>query len=596
MTIFNFLELIGGLALFLYGMHVLGEGLTTISGGKMEQILEKLSSTKFRALLLGAGVTAVIQSSSATTVMVVALVNAGVMRLRQAVPIIMGANIGTTATGWILSLSGISGDSLFVQFLKPSSFTPIVALLGILFIFIGKNPGKKATGNALLGFSILMFGMGTMSGSVAPLQSDPNFQEAFQIFTNPFLGVLVGAILTAIIQSSSAMTGILQALSTTGAITFSSAIPLIMGQNIGTCITAILATIGANKNAKRAAFVHLNFNVIGTLIFMLLFYSIQNIVGFAFYNDQVNEVGIALIHTIFNVLTVMVLFPFSDYLVKLSQKVIPSSKEGHEEDSFEIAVRNLDDRFLERPGFAVEQAFTVFNKMMSTATECVDHALDLIHDYQKDKHEALRELEKQVNKYEQALLDYTVKITGSQLNKADNDKLGIILHTLADVERIGDYAFSIANQAKIKASSPMCFSQEAKEELKLYTELIDEIMEKTKFALLNLDMESAMEVHILEETTNIVDKALEAKHVLRLQTGSCNIKNGLSIMSVYDALERIADHCDNVGDHVYEFSEQYNKHPDVDSRMDESNPLYRGMIESNRNRFLNSYVLTFEGQ
>ncbi|NLJ95011.1 MAG: Na/Pi cotransporter family protein, partial [Clostridiaceae bacterium] len=353
MTIFNILELIGGLALFLYGMNVLGDSLTSVSGGKMEQLLEKLSSTKFRALLLGLGVTAVIQSSSATTVMVVALVNSGVMKLKQVVPIIMGANIGTTVTGWILSLSGISGDSFFVQMLKPSSFTPILALIGIALIFTSNTDNRKIIGNGLLGFSILMFGMDVMSGAVSPLQTDPNFHTFFQVFRNPVVGVIVGALFTALVQSSSAMTGILQALSTTGAMTFSSAIPLIMGQNIGTCITAILASIGAGRNAKRASIVHLSFNVIGTVIFMILFYTIHFFIPFSLYNDQINQVGIAIIHTVFNVVTVGFLYPFSNQLVKLSRILIPRREPKIKKDDLEKTMRLLDQRFIERPAVAV---------------------------------------------------------------------------------------------------------------------------------------------------------------------------------------------------------------------------------------------------
>lgn len=585
MSIFNILELIGGLALFLFGMNILGDSLTTISGGKMEQILEKLSSNKFKGLLLGAGITAVIQSSSATTVMVVALVNSGVMKLRQAVPIIMGANIGTTATGWILSLSGISGESFFVQMLKPSSFTPILAIIGIILIFTSKSPSRKITGNALLGFTILMFGMSTMSGSVAPLQHEPAFQEAFQAFTNPLLGVGMGALLTAILQSSSATTGILQALSTTGAISFSSAIPLIMGQNIGTCITAILATIGANRNAKRASIVHLSFNTLGTIAFISLFYLIHSLIGFSFYNSQVNEVSIALIHTIFNVVTVALLFPFSDALVTLSKKIIPDSKSFTEEDEFEQAIRLLDNRFLGRPGFAVEQSFTILNKMLETASRAAFEAIDLIADYSPERHDRVRTLEKQVDRYEQALLEYTLKITGSNLNKADNDKLAIILHTVADVERIGDYAFKVANQAQTKAESPTCFSKEAEKELAFYGAAVKEILQKTEYALFNLDLKSSMEIMVLEDSINTINKALRKKHVERLKKGVCNINNGISIVEIYNSYERIGDHCDNLSVYVYDFSDKYNKHPNLDERLDISNPQYRAMVEHYEKRY-----------
>lgn len=591
MTIFNFLELIGGLALFLFGMHILGESISVISGGKMEQLLEKLSSTKIKGLFLGALVTAVIQSSSATTVMVVALVNSGVMKLRQAVPIIMGANIGTTATGWILSLSGISGDSFFIQMLKPASFTPILAMAGIILIFTGAPQGKKAVGNALLGFSILMFGMGTMSGSVAPLQHDPAFQEAFQVFTNPFLGVLMGALLTAIIQSSSATTGILQALSTTGAITFASAIPLIMGQNIGTCITAIISTIGANKNAKRAAFIHFAFNAIGTLIFMSLFYGVHAVIDFSFYNDSVNEVSIALVHTIFNVVTVLFLFPFSDRLVSLSMRAIPSSESKSPKDDFAENLRLLDDRFLERPGFAIEQAFTFLNHMMVVAGRVVHGSLDLLSNYNKEVHEEVKALERQVDRYEKALLDYTLKITGSSLNRVDNDKLTIILHTITDIERIGDYAFKISNQAKEKAEAPTCFSDQAEEELAYYGQAVRDIIDKTQMSLINLDLKGSVEVHVLEDCIDRINKVLAEKHIDRLQAGICNVQNGMNIAEIYNAFERIGDHCQNLAAYIYDFSDQHNKHPGFQSEMDPTNPDYLDILEKKKESYLNAHVL-----
>ncbi len=579
MSIYNILELIGGLALFLFGMHILGDSLTTISGGKMEQLLEKLSSTKLKALLLGTVVTAVIQSSSATTVMVVALVNSGVMKLKQAIPIIMGANIGTTVTGWILSLSGISGESFFIQILKPSTFTPVLAIIGVILIFSGKTVGKKAIGNALLGFAVLMYGMDAMSASVLPLQSDPNFQSAFQVFTNPLLGVAVGALLTAILQSSSAMTGILQALSTTGAITFSSAIPLIMGQNIGTCITAILSSIGAGKNAKRASFIHLTFNMIGTVVFMFLFYVINWIRPFSFINDSINEVGIAIVHTVFNMVTVIALFPFIDQLVKLSKIVIPKKEPSKTKDELTRSLRLLDPRFLERPGFAVEQSFIVIQRMMDTATSCLHEAVGLIFDYSDEKYANVEFLESQVDSYEDALLEYTIKITSSSLNKSDTQKLSIILHTINDVERISDYAMNIAEQAQIKAKSPTNFSDAALAELSLFTTAVENITEKARYALAELDLSMAFEIRALEDRIDQINRDLSDTHIARLQKGICRIENGINIVEMYNHLERIADHCFNVSVTIIDFVSDGADLENPGARYDRTNPRYPELVD-----------------
>lgn len=579
MSIFNLLELLGGLSLFLFGMNVLGESLTTISGGKMEQLLRKLSSNKWKGLLLGAAVTAVIQSSSATTVMVVALVNAGVMKLKQAVPIIMGANIGTTITGWILSLNGISGDNVFIKLLNPQSFTPILGVIGIVIIFTSKDKAKKAKGDALLGFAVLMFGMSVMSGSVAPLSNDPNFYSIIQVFSNPILGVLVGALLTAIMQSSSAMTGILQALSTTGAMTFGSVVPLIMGQNIGTCITAILSSIGAGRNAKRASLVHLSFNMIGTILFMLLYYLIHLIFPFPFVNDPVNEVNIAMIHTIFNVFTVVMLFPFSDRLVSLSKLMIPSKKAKIKPDDLSKTLRLLDPRFLDRPGIAVEQAKAVLLKMMETATASLNGAIELLYNFEPEDYHQIEVLENHVDQYEDALMEYTMKISAGTLNQADNSNLTIMMHTLNDIERISDHAINIADQAKRKASSSSAFSDEALTELKLFTSIIQKIMEKAGEALQNMDLETAMEIQPIEARVDEINKALSDKHIERLKNGRCKIENGITIVEIYTCLERIADHCFNISVCLIQFSEQHFRQHDFESRFNRENPRYKELYK-----------------
>lgn len=580
MTIFNILELIGGLCLFLFGMSILGDSLTTISGGKMETILGRLCSTKIRGLLLGLLVTGVIQSSSATTVMVVALVNSGVMKLVQAVPVIMGANIGTTVTGWILSLSGISGESLFIQMLKPSSFTPILAAIGIVLIFTAKTEGRKATGHALLGFAVLMFGMEVMSGSVAPLQGEPEFRNMFQVFTNPLVGVLVGAILTAIIQSSSAFTGILQALSTTGAITFGSVIPLIMGQNIGTCITAALASIGAGRNAKRAAFIHLSFNVIGTICFMIVFYAINFFWPFPFMGDVVNEVNIALIHTIFNVFTTILLFPFSNQLVNFSKIVLPRKEPKIKKDEITTNLRLLDPRFLERPGFAVEQAYTVTCKMIETATAALNAATELLYDFEHEEYLHVEALENQVDQYEDALMEYTMGITAGSLNQADNRKLTIIMHSLNDIERISDHAITIADQAKIKHQAENSFSEQAMLELKLYTEAVTDIMQMTQDAFINIDLDLAEKISPLEDRIDEINKILYDRHIERLKNNICRIENGMTIVEIYTCFERISDHCNNISIVLRQFSEQLFRSHDFDNNVNRLSPEYNNMLEA----------------
>ncbi len=579
MTIYNFLELLGGLCLFLFGMSTLGDSLATISGGKMEQLLRKLSDTKFKGILLGLAVTAVIQSSSATTVMVVALVNSRVMKLKQAVPVIMGANIGTTVTGWILSLSGISGDSFIIQILKPSNFTPILAAIGIVIIFTAKSEGRKATGNALLGFAVLMFGMGAMSGSVAPLQNDPGFHKMFQVFDNPVIGVLVGAALTAVMQSSSAMTGILQALSTTGAMSFGAVIPLIMGQNIGTCVTAILSSVRAGKNAKRASIIHLSFNVIGTILFMIIFYIIHAISPFSFMNDTVNEVNIAIVHTVFNVFTVLALFPFSDHLVKLSRIIIPRKESKIKEDDLTRTLRLLDPLFLERPGLAVEQAYTVLNKMMETSLACLHNAVDLLFDFDYEEYAHVEMLENQVDQYEDALMEYTMKITATTLNQTDNHKLTIMMHTLNDIERISDHAINIADQARRKYQAEIPFSDEAMAELRLFTSAVLKNMEIAKQALAELDLNLALEIQPLEDRIDEINKDFSDKHIERLKAGKCNIENGVTIVEVYTCLERISDHCYNMSVCLIQFSEQHYRQHDFEMRFSKDSLRYKDMYE-----------------
>ena len=483
MSIFDVLALFGGLALFLFGMNVMGDGLTRAAGGKMERILEKLTSTPIKGVLLGAAVTAVIQSSSATTVMVVGFVNSGIMKLRQAVGIIMGANIGTTVTSWILSLSGIQGDSIWIQMLKPSSFSPILAVIGIAFLMFSKNEKKHDIGMIFLGFTILMYGMDAMSGAVAPLADVPEFANVLLMFSNPVLGMIVGTLFTAIIQSSSASVGILQALCMTGAVTYGTALPIIMGQNIGTCVTALLSSIGAKKNAKRAAFVHLYFNLIGTILFMIVFYSINAFVNFGVLQDMATPAGIAVIHSIFNILTTIVLLPFGKGLEKLATLTIREKEEPVEEIAELVSLKHLDARFLEQPAFAVTQSMDVMNQMAGYSAEALYDSLELMKNYSDEKWQRVEALEDIVDKYEDELGTYLAKVSGKELAEEDSKRVSNGLHCIGDLERISDHALAIAEIYAKMHKEEMVFSDKAMAELNLYSNAVYEIMSMTCKAL-----------------------------------------------------------------------------------------------------------------
>lgn len=435
MDFFSILTLVGGLALFLYGMNVMGDGLAKVSGGKMERILETLTSNPLKAVGLGAAVTAVIQSSSATTVMVVGFVNSGIMKLSQAVGVIMGANIGTTITSWILSLSGIQSDNFFIQLFKPSTFSPVLAIVGVAFLMFAKSEKKKDIGMIFIGFAVLMFGMESMSSAVKPLADVPEFTGILTQFSNPILGMIAGTVLTAVIQSSSASVGILQALCVTGAVSFDVAIPIIMGQNIGTCVTALLSAVGANKNAKRAAMVHLYFNVIGTVTFMILFYALNSFIHFGFMGHAANAAGIAIVHTTFNVFATLVLLPFSRGLEKLATLTIRDKEEEAKTSPQDIQTQLLDVRFLDKPAFAMEQSRHVVDSMARDAQESLRKALSLIDNYDEKGAEDVVSLEDHVDRYEDALGTYLVKLSQKDLNQKDSHDLSIMLHCIGDFER-----------------------------------------------------------------------------------------------------------------------------------------------------------------
>jgi len=549
MDIFLVLSLIGGLALFLYGMHVMGDGLTNLSGGKLEQVLAKLTSNRFKAVLLGLGVTAVIQSSSATTVMVVGFVNSGIMKLTQAVGVIMGANIGTTITAWILSLTGIQSDNVLVRMFKPSSFSPILAAIGMILLFSAKSDKKKQLGNILLGFSVLMFGMEMMSDAVSPLKDVPGFTSILTMFSNPVLGVIAGAALTAVIQSSSASIGILQALCATGSVSYSTAIPVIMGQNIGTCITAILSSIGASKNAKRASCIHLYFNLIGTVLFMSLFYSVNFLSPFAFMNDSANQIGIAAIHTTFNVFTTLVLFPFSSYLVKLSEFTIKDGiKEGSEEKASDMpeALKALDTRFLELPGFAVTQCKKAVIEMAQITNQALDKAIGLLWNYDKKIYKEVEDKEKLVDQYEDIVGSYLVKLSTKHLMDEDSKCLSFLLHSINDLERISDHAVSIAKSAKEITEKGEDFSSKALGELEVLSQAVMQICNNTVEILEKEDNEIAQSIQPLNEVIELLQVEIKERHIKRLRKGKCTIKKGFILTDIITSFQRVAAHCSNI--------------------------------------------------
>lgn len=544
MDVFSVLTMIGGLALFLYGMHVMGDGLAKTSGGKLEGILEKFTSKTSLAVLLGAGVTAVIQSSSATTVMVVGFVNSGIMKLGQAVGIIMGANIGTTVTSWILSLAGIESDNVFMKMLKPSSFAPVFAIIGVSMMLFSKSTKKKDIGTIMSGFAILMTGMDTMSKALEPLAEVPEFTNLFTMFRNPVLGVIAGALLTALIQSSSASVGILQALCLTGSITYGSAIPIIMGQNIGTCVTALISGIGATKNAKRAALVHFYFNLIGTIIFMAVFYFLNVFIDFNFLDDAAGAAGIAVVHSIFNVAATLCLMPFKKWLVKLAMLTIRDDEVYVQHDGNELAL--LDERFLEQPAFAVAQAKKTAVQMARASQDALFKAIDLRQKYDEAGAERVMELENLVDRYEDEIGTYLMKINNAELAQEDSQDVTMILHCIGDFERISDHAVNIMETAREVTKKEEHFSEKARAELDIYEAAIREIVSMTYNVFAGEDTELATHVEPLEEVIDNINEEVKKKHVKRLRKGKCTIGLGFILSDLTTNYERVADHCSNV--------------------------------------------------
>lgn len=578
MDIFGILTLVGGLALFLYGMNVMGDSLVMLSGGKLEQILEKLTKNRFMAFLLGAVVTGIIQSSSATTVMVVGFVNSGIMRLTQAVGVIMGANVGTTVTSWILSLAGINGENFLLQMLKPSSFSPILAAVGIICIMTGKTGSRKKTiGSILLGFAILMFGMETMSGAVTPLQNDPAFTNMFLAFSNPILGLIIGAVFTAIIQSSSASVGILQALCISGLVTYGTAIPIIMGQNIGTCVTALISSIGAKKNAKRAAFIHLYFNLIGTTIFMIVFYSINNFVHFEFLGDHASAAGIAVIHSLFNIGASILLFPFANLLVKLATLTIRDRGAVEVQHSdVPATIQALDERFLDQPSFAMQLSRNAVVEMASHSKEAILLSMDVFKEYSDKKIEKVIELEELVDKFEDSIGTYLVKLAPKDLSRDDSHLLSILLHSISDFERISDHAINIAESAKQLHDKGLSLSEQGKKELDSLGTAIHDIMDITTAAFENNDVKKAAQVEPLEEVIDDIVMEMKQRHVDRLRKGICSLEVGLVLEDILTNYERVSDHCSNIAVTIIEIQEDAaDMHRYLDATVKGSDPAFR---------------------
>ena len=547
MDIFDVLSMVGGLALFLYGMHIMGDALAKMSGGKLEKVLERLTSNKWSAVLLGAGVTAVIQSSGATTVMVVGFVNSGIMKLNQAVGIIMGANIGTTATSWLLSLSGIDGGSFFLQMLKPTSFTPILAVIGAILVVFCTSEKKHNIGTILLGFAILMYGMTAMSSAVEPLKDVPQFTQILTKFENPLLGVIAGFVLTTIMQSSSVSVGILQALCSTGAVSYALALPIIMGQNIGSCTTAMISSVGASKDAKRAAAVHFYFNVIGTVVFMLVFYISNAFVHYAFLPQAANEVGIATIHSIFNIAATIVLLPLSGFLEFLAVKTIKDDDEEEDELSkHDKVLQLLDPVFLERPGFAIMQCRKVASEMAELSMKSVGRAVGLLTAYDEEIAERIRKEEDTVDKYEDQLGTYLLRLSTKDLSKEDGHRLSLMLHSLGDIERISDLAVNILLAVEQMHKKELIFSKKAMDELAVYSKALKDILTMTVDAFEQNDRYKAALVQPLEELMDDMNKELKKRHVKRLRKGKCTIELGLSLSDISDTYERISDHCSNI--------------------------------------------------
>ncbi len=591
MDIFSVFTLFGGLAFFLYGMHVMSAGLEKVAGGRLEHTLKQMTSNRFKSLLLGAGITIAIQSSSAMTVMLVGLVNSGIMQLGQTIGVIMGSNIGTTLTSWLLSLSGIESDNLFIRMLKPTSFSPIIALVGIVLIMASKSSRKKDVGTILVGFSVLMTGMTFMSDSVSPLADLPEFQSMLTAFTNPLLGVAVGAVFTGVIQSSAASVGVLQAISMTGGLTYGMALPIVMGQNIGTCVTALLSSIGVNKNAKRVAVVHIYFNLIGTIIGLCAFFGLNAIFDFSFMDKAVSPVSIAFLHSAFNVLTTALLLPFTKQLEKLALITIPDKSDGQGKEKYTL----IDQRLFNTPSFAVAESHNATVRMAKLARDTMLEAISLLQTYNAKSAERILKNEKKIDMYEDELGTCLVKLSGRELSDNDSHEIFKLLHTIGDFERIGDHAVNLVNVAKEMHTKGVHFSHYAADELKVITDALCEILDITVSAFESGDIPLATRVEPLEQVIDLLISEVKTRHVGRLQNKDCTIELGFIFSDILNNYERVSDHCSNIAvcmiqvkenafdTHVYlnevktsgqpAFTEEYDNYLDKYTLPDEGNLL-----------------------
>ena len=578
MDIFSLLSLIGGLSLFLYGMTIMGDGLVQLSGGSLKRILGRMTGNRLTALLLGTLVTAVIQSSSATTVMVVGCVNSGIMTLSQAVGVIMGANIGTTVTSWILSLTGITGSSVFIRLLKPSSFTPVLALIGIISLMTSKEGSrKKDIGTVLLGFAVLMTGMETMSSSVSPLSKDPGFTSLLTAFSHPILGLMAGAILTAIIQSSSASVGILQALCITGAVTYGTAIPIIMGQNIGTCITAILSSIGANRSAKRASLIHLYFNLIGTLLFMIVFYSLNSFLHFGFLANSANAAGIAVIHSCFNIGSAAVLFPFANQLVRLATLTIPEKAEKTEpEPERPASLAALDERFLETPALAMQLCKSAVDDMANLSRKAFQTGMDVLAGYDESRANNVIAMEQEADQFEDILGTYLVKLSRKDLTQEDSRLLSLMLHCISDFERISDHAINIVESAQELHRKGLSFTDTSRAELAVFSRTLSDILDLTSTTFVTLDLNLARGVEPLEEVVDSLRSEIKQRHIERLRGGNCSMEAGLILEDILTNYERVSDHCSNVAVALIELRrDEFDTHEYLDITVKGNDPWFQ---------------------
>ncbi len=546
MDLISVLQLLGGVGLFLYGMSLLGASLERVAGASLEKTLEKLTNNRIKGVALGAVVTGVIQSSAATVVMVVGFVNAGIMKLAQAVPVIMGANIGTTVTGQILRLGDIGDGNILLTLLKPSSFAPVCIGVGAGIMLISKRRRTKDIASIIIGLGILFFGMTTMESTLSPLKESETFQSIFFLFKKPFLGILLGAVVTAVLQSSSAAVGVLQAISSTGRITFSIAAPIILGMNIGKCVTVLIASIGTNKQAKRAVSIDVIINLIGVALFTIVVYSFNAIIGFSFWDSFVNRSSIANFHTLFNVVTSLVLLPFSGLLIKLSSVIIKDREHSKIEE--ELAL--LDDIFIKTPSLALEQSRKVILSMGSAVKENFEKCVSMLENYDERLVAELDDNERFLDKSETMLVDYLVKITSQNLSDSDSRLATELMHTVGDFERIGDYCINILSVAEYNKSSGLTFSSEGREELSYIKSAVAAIIDMTVEACRTDDIVIAARVEPLEETIDIIEETLKEKHISRLQSGLCNTQSGISFVEILTNMERIADHCSNIAVHI----------------------------------------------